>query len=130
MLSLSGSVATVVGSVIFVVALPVALISKSTHQTADALVVKPLGDFHSALGQYDRLGALKPYLASLPTAWRQTGSRGSSSGSDGALKRRGFRPEVIKDDGSENDSWDAHHAFCHDQAKQREPHWIADPACR
>jgi hypothetical protein len=32
---------TILGSALFVVALPVAAISKSTHQTAQALVVKP-----------------------------------------------------------------------------------------
>ena len=34
-------VMTIIGSAIFVVALPVAAISKSTRQTADALVVRP-----------------------------------------------------------------------------------------
>src|SRR5688572_28677611 len=36
-----GFVATVLGSVLFVVALPVAAISKSTSETAEALVMKP-----------------------------------------------------------------------------------------
>ena len=36
-----GFVATVIGSALFVVALPVAAISGSTHQTAEALVMKP-----------------------------------------------------------------------------------------
>jgi hypothetical protein len=34
-------VMTIIGSALFVVALPVAAISHSTHATADALVVKP-----------------------------------------------------------------------------------------
>jgi hypothetical protein len=53
-------VATVLGSVLFVVALPVAAISKSTSQTAEALVGKPgratftrpLGDLSSLIGDY------------------------------------------------------------------------------
>jgi hypothetical protein len=36
-----GFVATVLGSALFVVALPVAAISGSTHETAEALVLKP-----------------------------------------------------------------------------------------
>ena len=46
-------VATVLGSVVFIVALPIAVISRSVKQTADTLVVqpakatftRPLGDF-------------------------------------------------------------------------------------
>src|SRR5258708_29685866 len=34
-------VMTVIGSALFVVALPIAAISKSTHQTAQAMVVRP-----------------------------------------------------------------------------------------
>jgi hypothetical protein len=36
-----GFVATVLGSALFVISLPVAAISGSTHQTAEALVAKP-----------------------------------------------------------------------------------------
>ncbi len=46
--------ATVVGSAIFVVALPVALTSKSVHSTAQALVVKPArATFVRPLGDFD-----------------------------------------------------------------------------
>ena len=48
-------VATIVGSVFFVVSLPIAVASKSVHQTSDALVVgpakatftRPLGDLEA-----------------------------------------------------------------------------------
>ena len=51
--------ATVVGSVFFVISLPIAATSKSVHRAADALVVwpaqetftRPLGDF-SEIGDY------------------------------------------------------------------------------
>ena len=49
-------VATVVGSAVFVVALPAALISKSVKKTADALVVKPAkATFTRPLGDMDAL---------------------------------------------------------------------------
>lgn len=52
--------ATVVGSAVFVVALPVAALSKSVKKTAETLVVKPaqatftrpLGDMDSLRGEY------------------------------------------------------------------------------
>jgi hypothetical protein len=52
-------VATVVGSAVFLVALPVAAISKSVKKTADALVVKPANaTFTRPMGDMD---ALKDY---------------------------------------------------------------------
>ena len=49
-------VATVVGSAVFVVALPAALLSKSVKKTADALVVKPANaTFTRPLGDLDAL---------------------------------------------------------------------------
>ena len=49
-------VATVVGSAVFVVALPAALISKSVKKTADTLVVKPAkATFTRPLGDMDAL---------------------------------------------------------------------------
>ena len=49
-------VATVIGSAIFVVALPVAAISKSVKKTANALVVKPANaTFTRPLGEMDSL---------------------------------------------------------------------------
>jgi hypothetical protein len=52
-------VATVVGSAVFVVALPVAAISKSVKKTADVLVVKPAqATFTRPLGD---MGALADY---------------------------------------------------------------------
>jgi hypothetical protein len=49
-------VATVVGSAVFVVALPAALISKSVKKTADALIVKPANaTFTRPLGDMDAL---------------------------------------------------------------------------
>ena len=49
-------VATVVGSALFVVALPAALISKSVKKTADALVVKPAkATFTRPLGDMEDL---------------------------------------------------------------------------
>jgi hypothetical protein len=49
-------VATVVGSAVFVVALPAALFSKSVKKTADALVVKPAkATFTRPLGDMDAL---------------------------------------------------------------------------
>jgi hypothetical protein len=49
-------VATVVGSAIFVVALPFAAMSKSTKKTADALVVKPAkATFSRPLGEFEEL---------------------------------------------------------------------------
>jgi hypothetical protein len=48
--------ATVVGSAVFVVALPAALISKSVKKTANALVVKPANaTFTRPLGDMDAL---------------------------------------------------------------------------
>ncbi|HXG48269.1 MAG TPA: hypothetical protein VNO52_11645 [Methylomirabilota bacterium] len=48
--------ATVVGSVIFVVSLPAALLSKSTKQAAKALVVTPAQlTFTRPLGEFDDL---------------------------------------------------------------------------
>jgi hypothetical protein len=52
-------VATAVGSVVFVVALPWAALSKSVKKTADALVVKPANaTFTRPMGDVD---ALKEY---------------------------------------------------------------------
>jgi len=49
-------VATVVGSAVFVVALPAALLSKSVKKTADTLVVKPANaTFTRPLGDMDAL---------------------------------------------------------------------------
>jgi hypothetical protein len=49
-------VATVVGSAVFVVALPAALISKSVKKTADTLVVKPANaTFTRPLGDMNAL---------------------------------------------------------------------------
>jgi hypothetical protein len=49
-------VATVLGSAVFVVALPVAAISKSVKKTADTLVVKPAdATFKRPLGDMDAL---------------------------------------------------------------------------
>jgi hypothetical protein len=49
-------VATVLGSAVFVVALPVATISKSVKKTADTLVVKPANaTFTRPLGDMDAL---------------------------------------------------------------------------
>ena len=49
-------VATVVGSAVFVVALPAALISKSVKKTAETLVVKPANaTFTRPLGDMDSL---------------------------------------------------------------------------
>ena len=49
-------VATVVGSAVFVVALPAALFSKSVKQTANTLVVKPANaTFTRPLGDMDAL---------------------------------------------------------------------------
>jgi uncharacterized protein (DUF2141 family) len=51
-------VATVLGSAVFVVALPVAAISKSVKKTADTLVVKPANaTFTRPLGDMDSLVA-------------------------------------------------------------------------
>lgn len=50
-------VSTLVGSALFVVALPVAAISKSTRQTAHALVVQPArATFTRPLGDLTALG--------------------------------------------------------------------------
>ena len=52
-------VATVIGSALFVVALPVAAISKSTRQTAHALVVRPArATFTRPLGDMSDLESL------------------------------------------------------------------------
>jgi hypothetical protein len=49
-------VATVLGSAVFVVALPVATISKSVKKTADTLVIKPANaTFTRPLGDMDAL---------------------------------------------------------------------------
>jgi len=49
-------VATVVGSAIFVVALPFAAMSKSTKKTAEALVIKPArATFTRPLGEFEEL---------------------------------------------------------------------------
>ena len=49
-------VATVLGSAVFIVALPAATISKSVKQTADTLVVKPANaTFTRPLGNMDAL---------------------------------------------------------------------------
>jgi hypothetical protein len=49
-------VATVVGSAIFVVALPFAAMSKSTKKTAEALVTKPAkATFTRPLGEFEEL---------------------------------------------------------------------------
>ncbi|HWH71633.1 MAG TPA: hypothetical protein VNT26_19830 [Candidatus Sulfotelmatobacter sp.] len=49
-------VSTIVGSVFFVVGLPVAAVSKSVHSTAEALVVRPArATFTRPLGDLDEL---------------------------------------------------------------------------
>jgi hypothetical protein len=53
-------IATVFGSAVFVIALPFAVISKSVHKTAHALVVCPAqATFTRPLGDFSHLGNLK-----------------------------------------------------------------------
>ena len=51
-------VATIVGSALFVISLPIAAVTKSVHQTAHALVVKPAeATFKRPLGDMEDLEA-------------------------------------------------------------------------
>jgi hypothetical protein len=51
-------VATILGSAIFVIALPFAALSKSVHQTANSLVVKPVhATFTRPLGDFTTMTA-------------------------------------------------------------------------